>query len=243
MTNINIHVDGVSKRFKDVVALDDVSVRFNTGILYGIIGPAGAGKTTLFRIMLDLMRANSGVVLYRENGRGVSFQNMAEHIAYMPQSQSLYADLSVAEHLDFFRKLYGIDDADFEQKKKELVHLARLDKFMDRPAGQLSGGMYKKLGLICALLRSPQIMLLDEPTNGVDPISRREFWDLLHDAVARGILVVMSTAYMDEAERCGGVVLMERGRVLAAGEPDMLLRKYNSRNFDELFIQRGGFAQ
>ena len=243
MTNINIHVDGVSKRFKDVVALDDVSVRFNTGILYGIIGPAGAGKTTLFRIMLDLMRANSGVVLYRENGRGVSFQNMAEHIAYMPQSQSLYADLSVAEHLDFFRKLYGIDDADFEQKKKELVNLARLDKFMDRPAGQLSGGMYKKLGLICALLRSPQIMLLDEPTNGVDPISRREFWDLLHDAVARGILVVMSTAYMDEAERCGGVVLMERGRVLAAGEPDVLLRKYNSRNFDELFIQRGGFAQ
>lgn len=243
MTNINIHVDGVSKRFKDVVALDDVSVRFNTGILYGIIGPAGAGKTTLFRIMLDLMRANSGVVLYRENGRGVLFQNMAERIAYMPQSQSLYADLSVAEHLDFFRKLYGIDDADFEQKKKELVHLARLDKFMDRPAGQLSGGMYKKLGLICALLRSPQIMLLDEPTNGVDPISRREFWDLLHDAVACGILVVMSTAYMDEAERCGGVVLMERGRVLAAGEPDVLLRKYNSRNFDELFIQRGGFAQ
>lgn len=243
MTNINIHVDGVSKRFKDVVALDDVSMRFDTGNLYGIIGPAGAGKTTLFRIMLDLMRANSGVVLYQENGRGVSFQNMAERIAYMPQSQSLYADLSVAEHLDFFRKLYGIDDADFEQKKKELVHLARLDKFMDRPAGQLSGGMYKKLGLICALLRSPQIMLLDEPTNGVDPISRREFWDLLHDAVACGILVVMSTAYMDEAERCGGVVLMERGRVLAAGEPDVLLRKYNSRNFDELFIQRGGFAQ
>ncbi|MBQ2858769.1 MAG: ATP-binding cassette domain-containing protein, partial [Alphaproteobacteria bacterium] len=94
MTNINIHVDGVSKRFKDVVALDDVSMRFDTGNLYGIIGPAGAGKTTLFRIMLDLMRANSGVVLYRENGRGVSFQNMAEHIAYMPQSQSLYADLS-----------------------------------------------------------------------------------------------------------------------------------------------------
>ena len=233
MTDINIHVDGVSKRFKDVVALDDVSMRFNTGILYGIIGPAGAGKTTLFRIMLDLMRANSGVILYRENGRGVSFQNIAQHIAYMPQSQSLYADLSVAEHLDFFRKLYGINDADFERKKKELVHLARLDKFMDRPAGQLSGGMYKKLGLICALLRSPQIMLLDEPTNGVDPISRREFWDLLHDAVQQGILVLMSTAYMDEAERCGGVVLMERGRVLAAGAPDKLLKKYNSRNFDE----------
>ena len=238
MTNINIHVDGVSKRFKDVVALDDVSMRFDTGNLYGIIGPAGAGKTTLFRIMLDLMRANSGVVLYRENGRGVSFQNMAEHIAYMPQSQSLYADLSVAEHLDFFRKLYGIDDADFEQKQKELVHLARLDKFMDRPAGQLSGGMYKKLGLICALLRSPRIMMLDEPTNGVDPISRREFWGLLDNAKNNGILVLISTAYMDEAERCNSVALMENGRVFAAGEPDLLLKKYNSNSFDELFLKR-----
>lgn len=240
MSDIQIDIDGVSKRFKDVVALDNVSVRFNTGNLYGIIGPAGAGKTTLFRIMLDLMRANSGVVLYRENGRRVLFQNIAEHIAYMPQSQSLYADLSVAEHLDFFRKLYGINDGDFDRKKKELVHLARLDNFLDRPAGKLSGGMYKKLGLICALLRSPQIMLLDEPTNGVDPISRREFWELLHDAVRQGILVLLSTAYMDEAERCGGVVLMERGRVLATGTPDVLLRKYSSRNFDELFIRRGG---
>lgn len=240
MSDIQIDIDCVSKRFKDVVALDNVSVRFNTGNLYGIIGPAGAGKTTLFRIMLDLMRANSGVVLYRENGRRVLFQNIAEHIAYMPQSQSLYADLSVAEHLDFFRKLYGINDVDFDRKKKELVHLARLDNFLDRPAGKLSGGMYKKLGLICALLRSPQIMLLDEPTNGVDPISRREFWELLHDAVRQGILVLLSTAYMDEAERCGGVVLMERGRVLATGTPDVLLRKYSSRNFDELFIRRGG---
>ena len=240
MSDIQIDIDGVSKRFKDVVALDNVSVRFNTGNLYGIIGPAGAGKTTLFRIMLDLMRANSGVVLYRENGRKVLFQNIAEHIAYMPQSQSLYADLSVAEHLDFFRKLYGINDGDFDRKKKELVHLARLDNFLDRPAGKLSGGMYKKLGLICALLRSPQIMLLDEPTNGVDPISRREFWELLHDAVRQGILVLLSTAYMDEAERCGGVVLMERGRVLATGTPDVLLKKYSSRNFDELFIRRGG---
>ena len=243
MSDVEIRVENISKRFKGVVALDDVSVQFNNGNLYGLIGPAGAGKTTLFRIMLDLMRANTGAVFYRENGRNIAFQNIAEHIAYMPQSQSLYADLSVAEHLDFFRKLYGINDVDFARKKDELVHLARLGDFLDRPAGKLSGGMYKKLGLICALLRSPQIMLLDEPTNGVDPISRREFWDLLHASVARGILVLMSTAYMDEAERCSGVVLMEKGRVLAAGEPEVLLQKYNSRNFDELFVQRGGKAQ
>ena len=243
MSNIEIHVENVSKQFKGVVALDNVSMRFNTGNLYGVIGPAGAGKTTLFRIMLDLMRANSGTVLYRENGRQIRFHNIAEHIAYMPQSQSLYADLSVDEHLDFFRKLYGISDADFARKKDELVRLARLGNFLDRPAGKLSGGMYKKLGLICALLRSPQIMLLDEPTNGIDPISRREFWGLLHDSVAQGILVLMSTAYMDEAERCSGVVLMERGHVLAAGAPDALLERYKSHNFDDLFIRRGGIVR
>lgn len=241
--NIEIHVTNVSKRFKDILALDDVSMRFKSGNLYGVIGPAGAGKTTLFRIMLDLMRANSGSVQYHENGTPILFDKIQEHIAYMPQSQSLYSDLSVAEHLDFFRKLYGINDNDFRHKKAELLHLARLDKFIDRPAGELSGGMYKKLGLICALLRSPQIMLLDEPTNGVDPISRREFWDLLHNAVSDGILVLMSTAYMDEAERCTAVVLMEYGHVLAHGAPGNLLQKYNSRNFDELFLSRGGIRE
>lgn len=239
MSNIQIFVSNVFKQFKKIVALDNVSAQFENGTLYGVIGPAGAGKTTLFRIMLDLMRANSGVVQYHENGKKIRFQNIQEHIAYMPQSQSLYADLSVAEHLDFFRKLYGIDDDEFEQKKSELVHLARLDNFLDRPAGKLSGGMYKKLGLICALLRSPQIMLLDEPTNGVDPISRREFWDLLHQATQQGILVILSTAYMDEAERCGNVILMARGHVIDSGAPIDLLEKYNFKNFDELFIQRG----
>lgn len=240
MTRIEIHVSNISKWFKDLQALDDVSVRFCDGQLYGIIGPAGAGKTTLFRIMLDLMRANEGRIIYHENGREIPYRKIQEHIAYMPQSQSLYSDLSVAEHLDFFGKLYGINDSEFAQKKAELLHLARLDKFIDRPAGKLSGGMYKKLGLICALLRSPQIMFLDEPTNGVDPISRREFWELLNDAKSRGIMVLMSTAYMDEAERCDNVILMEHGRVLGTGEPGDLLRMYHSRNFDELFLQRGG---
>ena len=216
---------------------------FRRGNLYGVIGPAGAGKTTLFRIMLHLMRAQSGGVEYIVDGAVADFETLREHIAYMPQSQSLYADLSVAEHLDFFRRLYGIDTHEFEVRRKELVHLARLDKFMDRPAGKLSGGMYKKLGLICALLRSPHIILLDEPTNGVDPISRREFWNLLNASRARGILVITSTAYMDEAERCSDVVLMEGGRVLAVGEPLDLLRQNKCDNFDQFFIQRGGASR
>ncbi|MBQ7056181.1 MAG: ABC transporter ATP-binding protein [Alphaproteobacteria bacterium] len=238
--NIEINVENVSKQFKEIVALDNITVRFENARLYGLIGPAGAGKTTLFRIMLGLLNANKGAVFYNTKGNRIPFAEIQEDIAYMPQSQSLYADLSVDEHLDFFRKLYGLNDNDYKKKKKELVKLARLEDFLDRPAGKLSGGMYKKLGLICALLRSPKIMFLDEPTNGVDPISRREFWNLLNDAQNKGIMIVMSTAYMDEAERFSDVVLMEYGRILAIGAPDDLLRQYNSRNFDELFLSRGG---
>lgn len=243
MNNIEITVSDVSKSFRGITALDGVSMQFQPGNLYGVIGPAGAGKTTLFRIMLNLMRADDGAVQYSSDGKTLDFDAVREHIAYMPQSQSLYSDLSVDEHLDFFRRLYGINDADYKTKKDELVHLARLDKFLDRPAGNLSGGMYKKLGLMCALLRSPKIMLLDEPTNGVDPISRREFWNLLHASLERGILVIMSTAYMDEAERCSGVVLMEQGRVLDTGEPRDLLAKNGAANFDEFFLMRGGGRQ
>lgn len=240
MNKIEINVSGLSKRFKSIVALDDVCVRFKPGNLYGVIGPAGAGKTTLFRIMLDLMRANAGTVSYTSDGRAVPFSAVREHIAYMPQSQSLYGDLSVGEHLEFFRDLYSIETDEYERKKAELLSLTRLDKFWDLTAGKLSGGMYKKLGLMCALLRSPKIMLLDEPTNGVDPISRREFWNLLHASLAQGILVIMTTAYMDEAERCSQVILMESGRVLGVGEPKTLLAQNKCSNFDEFFLKRGG---
>lgn len=238
--SIDIDISHISKRFGNIVALDDVSMQFNAGTLYGVIGPAGAGKTTLFRLMLHLMKQNSGTITYTSGGAPIDFEDARALIAYMPQSQSLYADLSVEEHLDFFRRLYGIPDNEYKRKKSELLRMARLEKFLDRPAGNLSGGMYKKLGLICALLRSPRVMLLDEPTNGVDPISRREFWDLLHSAQQQGILVIMTTAYMDEAERCGAVVLMERGHVLGMGEPRELLRTSHSANFDEYFLKRGG---
>lgn len=240
--NVDIHISSISKRFGDVDALTDVSMDFHSGNLYGIIGPAGAGKTTLFRIMLRLMNAAGGSVEYRMDGAPVDFEEFRHHIAYMPQSQSLYGDLSVDEHLDFFRRLYSINATDYSARRSELLKLTRLDKFLGMPAGNLSGGMYKKLGLMCALLRSPRVMLLDEPTNGVDPISRREFWNLLHDSVQRGILVIMTTAYMDEAERCGGVVLMEHGRVLDAGEPRELLRRAGADTFDNFFIKRGGDA-
>ena len=235
---ISIAVKNVSRAFGDTQALDSVSLDFKSGLLYGLIGPAGAGKTTLLRIMQTLLLADKGDVVYSENGKDVRYKDFRENIAYMPQQQSLYADLSVSEHLDFFKDMYGIDKGTYAERRKELLAMTRLDKFADRPAGQLSGGMYKKLGLMCALLRSPKVVLLDEPTNGVDPISRREFWEMLYDSVQKNILVIMTTAYMDEAERCGAVYLMEKGKVIGNGEPKTLLLKDKVKSFDELFIKR-----
>lgn len=225
-----IQVQNVSKSFKKVSALNSVSFDFMPGSMHGIIGPEGAGKTTLMRLILGLLKPDSGQIQFERNNIDV---------AYMPQQQSLYADLSIDEHLDFFKELYGIPKDIYAQKREELLHITRLTDFVDRPAGKLSGGMYKKLGLMCALLRSPQIILLDEPTNGVDPISRREFWDLLYRLADQNILILLTTAYMDEAERCGHVHLIEKGRVIAEGEPRELLNKAKAKNFDELFLKRG----
>ena len=240
MNKIEIDIKNITKKFGELKALDSVSMNFSTGKLYGIIGPAGAGKTTLFRLILRLMKQDSGEILYKIAEKTQNFSDFRDNIAYMPQTQSLYADLSINEHLEFFRDLYGIAPSVYEKKESELLAMTRLEKFLDRPAGKLSGGMYKKLGLMCALLRSPKVMLLDEPTNGVDPISRREFWDMLHTAVNAGILVIMTTAYMDEAERCGEVILMESGKVLGTGEPRSVLQKEKVAGFDEFFLKRGG---
>lgn len=240
MSRVEINVCDISKTFGAVEALKRVSMRFETGKLYGIIGPAGAGKTTLFRLILQVLKPLSGTISYKQDGAEIPFSAFRNTIAYMPQTQSLYADLSIEEHLDFFKNLYGIEKKAYEKKKKELLEMTRLERFLDRPAGQLSGGMYKKLGLMCALLRSPKVMLLDEPTNGVDPISRREFWDMLHVSTQQNILVIMTTAYMDEAERCGEVVLMEKGSVLGCGEPAALLKAEHVTGFDEFFLKRGG---
>lgn len=235
---VAISAENVTKRFGTVKALKCASMTFEAGRLHGIIGPAGAGKTTLLRIMLRLLNAGAGRVRYFCGGRQVDFESLRDEVAYMPEKQSLYADLSIEEHMRFFADMYDIDKKTYLARSERLYAVTRLDKFKDRPAGKLSGGMYKKLGLMCALLREPRVMMLDEPTNGVDPISRREFWDVLNDAASQGILVLMTTAYMDEAERCAKVHLIEKGRVLDEGDPAELLKKEGVENFDQFFIKR-----
>ena len=239
---VSISVQGVSKAFGKRPVLDSVSLDFSPGLMHGVIGPEGSGKTTLLRILLGLLRPANGTVSYFRGGEPVDFEEVRPSVAYMPQTQSLYADLSIGEHLDFFKELYGIPKGLYAERRDELLRITRLAEFIDRPAGQLSGGMYKKLGLMCALLRSPEIMLLDEPTNGVDPISRREFWELLYRLADRKILILVATAYMDEAERCSMVHLLESGRAVAEGEPRALLAREQVGSFDELFLKHAGAA-
>ncbi len=235
--SISIFVREVRKNFGRAVALDGLSLEFEAGLMHGVIGPEGAGKTTLMRVILGLLKPSAGNVVFQRDGHPVDFETIRPQVAYMPQQQSLYADLSIGEHLDFFRALYSIPDDAYRAKREELLQITRLADFIRRPAGQLSGGMYKKLGLMCALLRSPRAVVLDEPTTGIDPISRRELWDLLYRLSDQKILILMTTAYMDEAERCSRVHLIERGRLVAAGEPRRLLEIEGVRSFDELFMR------
>jgi len=236
---VSLEVTNVSKSFtKGRNALDNVSINFTEGRLHGLIGSEGAGKTTLLRVIIKLLLCTNGSLTWKEDGKKIEFSDIRDKISYMPGSQSLYPDLSIDEHLEFFRNLYQLEKSEFERQKAGLLKITRLDKFIDRRAGQLSGGMYKKLGLMCALLQKPKVLLLDEPTNGVDPISRREFWDLLYSLSSERILIIISTAYMDEAERCFEAHLLDAGKHLASGEPRKLLADAGVSSFDEFYIKR-----
>jgi ABC-2 type transport system ATP-binding protein len=234
--SLNIQINQILKKFGEVVALNHIDDSFESGKLHGLIGPEGAGKTTLLRNIMGLLIPNSGNINFSENDNSIIFSEIKSKISYMPQRQSLYPDLSIEEHLTFFKSLYGIDDSTFHKKSRELLEITRLNKFLDRPAGKLSGGMYKKLGLMLSLLQSPKVLLLDEPTNGVDPISRREFWELLNHLISDNIIIIYATSYMDEAERCDLVHLLDNGRLFSKGPPDELLEKAKVKTFDEYYL-------
>jgi ABC-2 type transport system ATP-binding protein len=228
------------RRFGAVQALDGLTFSVAPGELYGLVGPDGAGKTTAIRALAGLIRLDGGAarVLGMDPERD---GRVRERLGLMPQQYSLYRDLSVAENLRFFGRLSVLPRSVFRERAERLLAITRLAPFADRRADQLSGGMYKKLALACALLHQPEVLLLDEPTNGVDPVSRRELWALLHEFVEGGMAVLISTPYMDEAERCSRVGLMHRGRLLLEGPPSGLLAAFEraghpAPTFEELFI-------
>ena len=226
-------LDAVTKRFSggDAPAVDAVSARVVGGQVTGLVGPDGAGKTTLMRLMAGLLLPTEGTVRACGFDTRTDLAALKEAVSYMPQRFGLYEDLSVGENLALYADLRGVVGAERVETTERLLAFTGLGPFSGRLAGKLSGGMKQKLGLACALIKTPKLLLLDEPGVGVDPISRRELWRLVYDLVDRGIGVVWSTAYLDEAERCRSVLALDRGRVLYDGPPEQLTARAGGRTF------------
>lgn len=219
-----ISVRELTRRFDSVTAVDRLSFDVARGELFGVVGPDGAGKTTTARMLAGVLRPTSGDARVAGIPVAREPERVKRRIAYMAQRFGLYGDLTVRENLDFYADLYGVPRRERERRLDRLYEFSGLAPFASRLAGQLSGGMKQKLSLSCALIHQPEILLLDEPTFGVDPISRRDLWLILHEMVARGTTILVTTAYMDEAERCDRVALLHEGRLLALDQPRELQR-------------------
>lgn len=225
-----VQIEHVEKRFQTgQPALQDISAEFASGQVAGLVGPDGAGKTTLMRLLAGLLVPTSGQVRVNQLDPVHDSSRLKEFIGYMPQRFGLYEDLSVQENLDLHADLRGVTGSDRQHSLERLLKLTDLHRFTSRLAGRLSGGMKQKLGLACALLGRPRLLLLDEPGVGVDPISRRELWRMVHELVKEGLTVVWSTAYLDEAELCGRVLLLNEGKLLFCGDPSELTARMRNR--------------
>jgi len=222
-----ISIENISKQYGKVNALSEISFEVHEGEVFGLIGPDGAGKTTLFNILATLQLPSSGNATLLGYNVIADYKKIRKEIGYLPGVFSLYPDLSVYENLRFFATMYG-------SNIKENIHLVapiwnQLSPFKERQAGRLSGGMKQKLALCCALIHKPKILFLDEPTTGVDPVSRREFWNLLNEIKKQGIAVLVSTPYMDEATRCDTIALMKEGKIITINTPTQIIENYKGK--------------
>ncbi len=226
MSDPALNIINFSKNYGSRVAVDRVSLRVKEGELFGLIGPDGAGKTSLIRAICTLLKPTGGQVLV--NGLDVARDIFAIRsiLGYMPQRFSLYPDLTVEQNLKFFADVFKVPEAEREKRLAQLYKFSRLTPFKDRQAAALSGGMKQKLALSCALIHTPEILVLDEPTFGVDPVSREEFWEILAEIHREGTTIFVSTAYMDEADRCDRVALMHLGKIIASGTPVQVKAQY-----------------
>lgn len=220
--NASIAVSGLTKRFPGVLAVDRLSFSAAPGEIFGLVGPDGAGKTTTLRMLAGVLPPDQGSA--RVAGCDVvdDPEGVKNHISYMPQRFGLYDDLTVEENIRFYADLFGVTRRHREQRAARLLAASGMSEFRHRLAGKLSGGMKQKLGLTCALIHTPQVILLDEPTLGVDPISRRDFWRILYELLAEGVTILISTSYLDEAERCHRLALLHEGRLLFCDTPARL---------------------
>lgn len=219
-----ILVQGLTKSFPGVTAVDHLSFAVNRGEIFGLVGPDGAGKTTTMRMLAGVMAPDSGTARVAGCDIVTAPEAAKPRISYMPQRFGLYEELTVAENIRFYADLFSVTREAREQRAAELLTAAGMSEFTRRLAGKLSGGMKQKLGLVCALIHTPEVILLDEPTNGVDPVSRRDFWRILYTLLDQGVTILTTTAYLDEAERCHRIALLHEGRMLFCDTPDNLKR-------------------
>jgi ABC-2 type transport system ATP-binding protein len=224
-----VEAQGLRKRFGTTEAVADVSFAVAPGEVFGVVGPDGAGKTTTFRMLLGLLRPDAGEARLGEFRVAAQPREARALAGYVAQPFTLYGELTVSENIRFAARVRSVPRARFQSRSQELLRLTELERFADRLARDLSGGMKRKLALACALIHDPRLLLLDEPTTGVDPVSRREFWRLLYGLADEGVTLVVSTPYLDEAERCHRLAFMVGGRVLALDTPPRMLDRMPDR--------------
>jgi ABC-2 type transport system ATP-binding protein len=232
-----IETRGLSRRFGPLTAVDGLTLAVESGEIFGLVGPDGAGKTTTLRMLCGLMEPSDGSARVAGHDTSRESQAVKDSIGYMAQRFGLYQDLTVEENMIFYADLFGIEGQVRADLTERLLRMTRMEPFRERQAGRLSGGMKQKLALMCTLLHRPQILLLDEPTNGVDPVSRRDFWAILYELLKDGITIFLTTAYLDEAERCNRVGLMHKGKLIRCAPPKELRREMDAPSLEGAFIK------
>ncbi len=231
-SDLAVRVQGLRKAFGEVVAVDGLDLEVAPGEIVGVVGPDGAGKTTTLRMLCGILRPDAGEVWVAGHDAVRDPEGVKARIGYVPQRFSLHRDLTVAENIAYFADLYTVAPGTWVQRREELLETTQLSPFRHRLAAALSGGMRQKLSLLCALIHRPQVLLLDEPTTGVDPLSRRDFWKLLYDLPRQGVTMLLCTPYMDEAARCNRVAFLHGGRLLRQDTPAALRASVRSRIFE-----------
>jgi ABC-2 type transport system ATP-binding protein len=232
-----IETRDLTKRFGALTAVDRLNLTVAPGEIFGLVGPDGAGKTTTLRMLCGLMDPTEGSARVAGHDSARDSQNVKDSIGYMAQRFGLYQDLTVEENMIFYADLFDITGAERDRLTARLLRMTRMEPFRERQAGKLSGGMKQKLALMCTLLHKPQILFLDEPTNGVDPVSRRDFWAILYELLKDGITIFMTTAYLDEAERCNRIGLLHKGKLIRCSAPGVLKREMGAPNLEGAFIK------
>jgi ABC-2 type transport system ATP-binding protein len=234
---ITIKAENLSRKFGALTALDRLNLEVEEGEIFGLVGPDGAGKTTTMRLLTGILDPSEGQAYVYNKHTVKEAEPLKEYIAYMSQRFGLYEELTVMENINFYADVYEVAKDNRQQDIDRLLGFSGLLPFKQRLAGKLSGGMKQKLGLACALIHTPKVLFLDEPTNGVDPVSRRDFWDILYDLLKQKVTIFCSTCYLDEAERCHRIGLMHKGKLLRCESPEKIKGEFGAKTLEEAFIR------